>query len=110
MKRFWQYLFPAFYGFLTYATIRLINDSLFQEKPWERPWTLNAIEIFFTLLMGYVMYYALQWLFRRFDRSLSASVGYQTVLQELFWVFVISEVCINAIMTPMVALTDDGLS
>ncbi len=110
MKRFRQYLFPAFYGLLIYATIRLINDSLFQEKPWERPWTLNAIEIFFTLLMGYIMYYALQWLFRRFDQSLSASIGYQTVLQELFWVFVISEICINTIMTPMVALTDDGLS
>jgi two-component system LytT family sensor kinase len=110
MKRFWQYIFPAFYGLLIYATIRLINDSLFQEKPWERPWQLNAIEMFFSLLMGYVMYYVLQWLFRRFDRTLSASVGYQTVLQELFWVSVITLACVNAIMTPMAALTDDGLS
>jgi len=32
------------------------------------------------------------------------------VLLELFWVFLITEICVNAVMTPMVALTDDGLS
>ena len=110
MKWFWKYAFPPLYGLLIYATIRLINDTLAHDKFWERCWQIMAIEIGFTLLMGYIVLYALGQLFRRFDRSLSAGVGYKTVLQELFWVFVITEVCVNAVMTPMVALTDDGLS
>jgi sensor histidine kinase YesM len=110
MNRFGKYAFPPLYGLLIYATIRLINDTLADDKFWERPWKVNAIEIGFTVLMGYSVYYILQQLFRRFDRSLSSAVGYKTVLQELFWVFLITEVCVNAVMTPMAALTDDGLS
>lgn len=110
MKWFWKYLFPPSYGLLIYFTIRLINDTLAYDPFWDRQWTLNAIEMVCSAIMGYIIFFALQWLFRYFDRSLSAGVGYKTVLQELFWVFVITEVCVNAVMTPMAALTDDGLS
>lgn len=110
MKWFWKFLFPPLYGLLIYFTIRLINDTLEHDPFWDRPWTLNAIEMCCSAVMGYVIFFALQQLFHYFDRSLSAGVGYLTVLQELFWVFVVTEVCVNVVMTPMVALTDDGLS
>lgn len=110
MTWFRKYLSAPLYGLLIYATIRLINDTLEDNKFWERPWKVNAIEIGFTVLMGYLVFFALQQLYKKFDRSISTGVGYKTVLQELFWVFVITEVGVNMVMTPMVALTDDGLS
>ncbi len=110
MKDRWNYLFPPLYGLLVYATIRLINDTLADDKFWERPLALNAIEIGFTLLMGYIVYFAMQRVFRYFDRFLKDGAASKTILQELFWVFVVTEIGVNLVMTPMVALTDDGLS
>lgn len=110
MKVVWKYLRPSLYGLLIYATIRLINDTLQEDKFWERSWQLNAIEIGFSMLMAYAISMALGRLFRHFNQSFSTGLGYKTILQELFWVFVITEICVNAVMTPMVAFTDDGLS
>ncbi|WP_276481765.1 sensor histidine kinase [Paraflavitalea pollutisoli] len=110
MKWFWKYLFPALYGLLIYFTIRLINDTLSYDPFWDRSWKLNAFEMFCSVVMAYIMVYALQRLFRYFDRSLATGVGYKTVLHELLWVFIVTEVSVNLLMTPMAALTDDGLS
>jgi two-component system, LytTR family, sensor kinase len=110
MNWFWKYLFPPLYGLVIYFTIRLINDTLFYEPFWDRSWKLNAFEMFCSVIMGYILFFALHRLFRSFDRTLSAAVGYKTVLQELFWVFLITELAVNAVMTPMAAFTDDGLS
>jgi sensor histidine kinase YesM len=54
--------------------------------------------------------YAFEKLFQRFDKRLQHSIDFKTVLQELVWVVIITEVINNAVVTPMVALTDDGLS
>lgn len=110
MKWFWKYGFPPLYGLLVYFTIRLINDTLFYEPFWDRSWKLNAFEMFCSAMMGYLLFYVLHRLFRHFDRRLSAGVGYKTILQELLWVFVVTELCVNITMTPMAAFTDDGLS
>jgi two-component system LytT family sensor kinase len=110
MKWFWKYVFPPLYGALIYFTIRLINDTLFYDPFWDRPWTLNAFEIVCSVIMGYVIFFALQRLFRYFDRSLSESIGYKIIFQQLFRVFLVTEICVNAVMTPMAAFTDDGLS
>ena len=110
MKWFWKYSFPPLYGLLIYFTIRLINDTLADDKFWERPLILNTIEIGFTLLMGCIVYFSLQRVFRYFDRFLKEGVESKTILKELFWVFVVTETGVNLVMTPMVALTDDGLS
>lgn len=110
MKWFWKYLFPPLYGLLIYFTIRLINDTLSYDPFWDRSWKLNAFEMACSMVMGYVMFYVLHRLFGYFDKRLAVAVGYRTVLHELLWVFMATEICINLVMTPMAALTDDGLS
>jgi sensor histidine kinase YesM len=110
MRVFWKYVFPGLYGLLIYAIIRVINDSISESQFWVRPWVTSAIEIVFTIATGYAMLYAFNRLFSHFDKKLQQSISYKLVLQELGWVFIITEVIVNAIMTPMVALTDDGLS
>ena len=110
MKLFWKYVFPGLYGLLIYIIIRILNDTVSEFKFWERAWTISAIEIVFTIATGYVTIYAFNRLFKRFDQQLQQTFNYRTVLQELGWVFIFTEVIVNAIMTPMVALTDDGLS
>lgn len=111
MKWFWKYVFPPLFGLLIYTTLRVINDSMSPDfKFWKRPWSVTAIEIIFVLASGYIMMYAFEKLFKHYDKTLQHTIGYKTILQELGWVIIITEVTSNAIITPMVALTDDGLS
>jgi two-component system LytT family sensor kinase len=110
MKIFWKYIFPPLFGLLVYATIRVINDTVSGFKFWQRDWTINTIEICASILMGYLINYVLQRLFKRFDKEIQNAFSYRKVLNELLWVFVIIELCINVVFTPMAALTDDGLS
>src|SRR5689334_20762950 len=109
-RRLWKYVSRGLFGLLVYAAIRVINDSTSHTKFWTRPWTTTAIEIVFCLIGGYVLMYAFAKLFEHFDKTLQHTINYKTVLQELAWVVIITEVINNAIITPMVALTDDGLS
>lgn len=110
MKVFRKYFLPGLYGLLIYTTIRVINDTVSDFKFWTRDWKINAIEIVVTIVMGYIIFAAFDVLFRRFDRMTQRSFNYKVLLYELFWVFVITEVIVNAVATPMAALTDDGLS
>jgi sensor histidine kinase YesM len=110
MKWFWKYVFPPLFGLLVYATLRVINDSISHFKFWERAWTTNAIELACVPFSGYIIMYAFEKLFRRFDKTLQHTINYKTVLYELLWVVIITAVINNAIITPMAALTDDGLS
>jgi len=109
-RRLWKYASRGLFGLLVYTAIRVINDSTSHTKFWTRPWTTTAIEIVFCLVAGYVIMYAFGKLFERFDKTLQHTINYKIVLQELTWVVIITEVINNAIITPMVALTDDGLS
>jgi two-component system, LytTR family, sensor kinase len=111
MKWFWKYAFPPLFGLLIYATLRVINDSMSQHfKFWERPWNVTAIELIFVVASGYIIMYAFEKLFKHYDKTLQYTIGYKTILQELGWVVIITEATSNVIITPMVALTDDGLS
>lgn len=110
MRPFWKYAFPGLYGLLIYATIRVINDTVSGFRFWKRPWSISAIEIVFAIGAGYAMMYCFDRLFHHYDKKLQQTFHYKTVLNELGWVFIVSELVINIVMTPMVALTDDGLS
>jgi len=110
MKFFRKYIFPPLLGLLVYMVIRVINDSISGFRFWKRDWTINAIEIIASLLMGTLIHYALQKLFRKFDSDMQKIFSYKTVLYELLWVFIVIELCVNAVFTPIAALTDDGLS
>ena len=110
MKVFRKYFFPGLFGLLVYITIRIINDTVSEFKFWERDWKINAIEIGCSIIMGYAMLGIFDALFRRFDKIPQRTIGYKTMFRELGWVILTTQVCINAIFTPMAALTDDGLS
>lgn len=110
MKFFWKYIFPPLFGLLVYAAIRVINDTVSHFKFWHRDWRINTLEICVTMLMGYLINYVLERLFKRFDKEIKNAFSYKKVLKELLWVFIIIELCVNAVITTMAALTDDGLS
>lgn len=110
MKRSWRYILPPLYGLLVYATIRLINDTLAHDRFWERPLLLNVFEAVCSMLMGYFISFAIRRVFRYFDRHMDGGPRSKTILSELAWVFVVTVLGINLVMTPMAALTDDGLS
>lgn len=110
MQKFWKYVFPGLFGLLIYITVRVINDTVAHFRFWQRPWTITGIEVAFVIGAGYITMYAFEKLFQRFDKKLQHCINFRTVLQELMWVVIITEVINNAIITPMAALTDDGLS
>ncbi len=110
MKFFWKYIFPPLFGLLVYINIRIINDTISGFKFWHRSWKVNAIEIVCTLIMGYLLAYILGRLFSKFDAEKKTSISYKTFLKELLWVFIVIEIGVNMVFTPMAALTDDGLS
>jgi two-component system LytT family sensor kinase len=110
MKRFWKYVFPGLFGLMIYIIVRIINDTVSHFRFWLRDWESTAIEVIFCVATGYVTIYAFEILFRQFDKKLQHNINFKTVLQELIWVVVIAEVINNAIVTPMAAFTDDGLS
>jgi two-component system LytT family sensor kinase len=110
MKRFWKYAFPGLFGLLIYITIRVINDTVSHFRFWKRDWSINVIEVIFCMGTGYITLYAFDKLFQRFDKRLQHAFNIKTILQELVWVVIITEVINNAIVTPMAAFTDDGLS
>lgn len=110
MKIGFKHIFPGLFGLFVYVIIRVINDTISHFRFWRRDWWLNIGEIAFCVATGYILLYALRWLFRRFDQTLQKNIGYKTVLNELLWVCVVTELVVNAVITPFVALTDDGLS
>lgn len=110
MKFFWKNLFPGLFGFLIYIVVRLINDTIAEDRFWHRNPLVIVIEIICCIGTGYILIYAFRRLFIHFDKSLHYQIGYRTVASELFGVFLITEICVNALITPMAALTDDGLS
>jgi two-component system LytT family sensor kinase len=110
MKFFWKYIFPGLFGLLIYIIVRVINDTIAEDRFWRRDPMVLAIEIFTCIATGYIQMYIFRRLFGHFDKSLHRNVGYKAVAKELFWVFVVTEIIMNALITPMAALTDDGLS
>jgi two-component system LytT family sensor kinase len=109
MKLFLKYLFPGLFGLLSYFTIRLLLDSVTGMKFWQRPWSLNAIEMGTCIIMGYVSIAVFQRLFRYFDAHQTTGFTYKRIARELLFVFLANLLIVNFFATPMVALTDNGL-
>ena len=109
MKNFWKYIFPPLYGLLVYFTIRLLLDSASGMKFWHRPLLLNTIEMTTSAAMGYLLLWLYKKLFLYFDKEWQTNFSYRRIAKELLWVFIVNQVVQNMFMTPMAALTDDGL-
>lgn len=110
MKFFRKYIFPALYGLLIYFTIRLVHDVEVASRFWERPAELNTIEISLSVIVGYIGIALFEWLFKFYDKRWPNHLSYEGVVRELLIFAGSNLVLINAIFTPMAALTDDGLS
>ncbi len=109
MEKFWKYIFPPLYGLLVYFTIRLLLDSVTCMKFWHRTLLLNAIEMATSVVMGYLLLWLYQRLFRYFDKQWRADFSVKRIAKELLFVFLLNQLVQNLFMTPMAALTDDGL-
>jgi sensor histidine kinase YesM len=109
MKFFSKYIFPPVYGLLTYFTIRVLTDSVTGSKFWLRPWKLNMMEIVFSILSSYLVIGAYRRLFRWFDTRWESGLSYSRIYTEVFYVFIVNLLLQNLLLTPFVALTDDGL-
>jgi two-component system LytT family sensor kinase len=109
MKLFWKYYFPPLYGLVNYFTIRLIQDTMSGMHFWERRWLLNGGEMLASMIGAYGIIWVYNRLFRYFDTHWSPVFSYKKIARELLYVFLVNLVYQNAIMTPFVALTDDGL-
>ncbi len=111
MKQLFKNLFPALYGLLVFATIRLLQDTSSGFKFWQRKWQQNALEIGFSIAIGYLVVIIANRLWQYFDNRISAQAFHTNVLwRELFYLAVINICLFNLVLTPMAAFTDDGLS
>jgi two-component system, LytTR family, sensor kinase len=109
MKFFWRYIFPVLFGLLIYASIRLVNDTTAQEKFWERPLITNLIEIFTVIFVSYLLQYVLSLFTKKFSSDSTKPINGKTILKEFLTVFIVCQLLMNVTVTPMAALTDDGL-
>ena len=109
MKVFWKYIFPAFFGLIIYASIRLVNDTQGGLQFWKRPFHTNAIEIATVLIVGYLIQFLLDHFIRQFNKQPNTVINRKRILREFFTVYVVCALLLNGTVVPMAALTDDGL-
>jgi sensor histidine kinase YesM len=109
MKFFWKYIFPLAFGLAIYTSIRLVHDTNSGFQFWKRPFHTNAIEIFCVVMIGYLMQALLDYFIRHFGKEQLKPITGKTILREFAIVYLACAILINSIITPMAALTDDGL-
>lgn len=109
MKFFWKYVFPAIYGLMVYFTIRLLTDSVSGMKFWHRSILLNSIEIAGCILTSYLFIWLMNRLLDYYDKKWPHDFSYKRIIRELLGVFLLNLVVHNALVTPLVAFTDNGL-
>jgi len=110
MKFFRKYIFPALYGLMIYFTVRLLHDTVDGVHFWKRSWTLNSIEIGCSILTGYLSVYIFERLFKYYNKHWPLKFSPQNLVRELLILIAANLILDNLILTPMAALTDDGLS
>ncbi len=101
MKFFQKYIFPAVYGLLVYATIRLLHDTDVGEHFWERHFYINAVEVACTIIVGYIAIWLFEWLFKYYDRRWPVQLSYQGVVRELSILIGANLVLVNIVFVPM---------
>ena len=105
--KFWKYIYPGLFGLFNYVIIRVINDTVAEFNFWERHWSINLIEISTTFAVGYILFWTYHKVLKYFEQKGS---NYQTILKEIFSIWLSTELVMSVTIVPMAALTDDGLS
>jgi two-component system LytT family sensor kinase len=101
MRFFQKYVFPALYGLLIYFTIRLLHDTDVNERFWERQFYVNAVEITYSIIIGYLEVYLFGKLFKYFDRRQLVQLNYRNVIRELAMVVATNLALVNVVFVPM---------
>jgi two-component system, LytTR family, sensor kinase len=101
--------FPPLFGLMIYTSIRLVMDLISAIHFWERPWYTTAIEIGTTLLVSYPVIMVMDHLRRRNQQKDTAPLTTKRLFNEFWEVYLYSTLILNATITPMAALTDNGL-
>jgi len=111
MQQKWQrLLFPVVYGLIIYTSIRLVNDVITGTRFWMRPWATNAIEIAVAILSSYIYFWGVHKLLERNQRRFSGHISTRSLIKEFAVVALYVELVSSLLITPMAALTDDGLT
>lgn len=108
MRKPWDYISPALLGLLIYFTIRLVNDTTTGFEFWSRSWAINLSEVFFTVMLGYLMHVLMRRIERKTRRT--DSIGPGQIVKDFLSVYAVLALAVNVFGVSFVALTDDGLS
>jgi hypothetical protein len=110
-QRFLRSIFPAAYGLLVYATIRLLQDTESGSHFWNRPLLLNSLEAGFSIVVGYLNIYMINRVCDHNDQHQSGDKLNSSLLwREILLLAGMNTLVVNLIFTPMASVTDDGLS
>jgi hypothetical protein len=110
-QRFLRSIFPAAYGLLVYATIRLLQDTESGFHFWNRPLLLNSLEAGLSIVVGYLNIYMINRVCDHNDQRQSEHKLTSSLLwREILLLAGMNTLVVNLIFTPMASVTDDGLS
>jgi two-component system, LytTR family, sensor kinase len=108
MKATLKYVFPAFFGVLIYASIRVVDDTMTETLFWQRSLRQNAIEVVSVIGMAYGFDVMLRYLVNYFNRRLT-SVHLNDMLLEYGTVCLACLVFINPVLALIHYLVNDPL-
>lgn len=110
MSKFRKYVFPGLYGLITYFSIRLLLDTVTGMRFWQRSFALNAIEISYCIIVGYLLLGLHHYLYRYFDTHWAEEQDYKRrMLKELGVISLMTILFQNTLLLPLAAFTDDGM-
>ena len=110
MRFFRRYIFPGLYGLSVYFTVRILEDSISGSEFWRRPFSLNALEMGFSMFAGYFAIALFDRVLRYFDRKAGLRFDLKHISWEIFVLIFFHLIFLNLVFTPLAAFTDDGLS
>lgn len=110
-KKILYTVFPAAYGLLVYATVRILQDTESGFRFWRRPLVVNILEAGMSMLVGWLLVKCTRRLiFLNDKKKQGSSITSSSLLTEILTIVLICLVFVNCTFTPLAAMTDDGLS
>lgn len=106
-SKYLKTVFPAVYGLLIYACIRLVNDVISGEQFWTRDWKTNAIEIGCSIIFGYFFKGLVDYFLRASLKKVAFNS--KSALKECLSLILALELLVVITFFPLAAFTDDGL-
>jgi two-component system LytT family sensor kinase len=108
MKVALKYGFPALFGILIYASIRVVDDTMTDTLFWQRSFRQNAIEVVSVIAMAYGFDVMLRYLVHYFNRRLT-SIHIKDMLLEYGTVCLACLLFVNPVLALIHYLVDDPL-